>query len=146
MPEIQMQVGVAVAPRELFPLVAGATGFERWWTDDVSVQSDGAVLLGFLNRSTVYRLRPETMVMPVRSAWRAESGKEWNGTMIVFELAAGGPGTLVRLTHGGWQAETEYFRECTATWDALLTRLREVAESGATRPMFSGRREDGKEG
>ena len=44
------------------------------------------------------------------------TGKEWSGTHIKFRLEGRGSGTLVRFTHSGWEAKTEYFVSCNTTY------------------------------
>ncbi len=137
MPDIRLLVTIAGTPRDVFPFVAGATGLTSWWTDDVKVRSDGAVEAGTGGRMQVYLLRPETMVMPARAAWAVESGQEWGGTTLVFDLSPDESGTRLLLTHAGWKKETDVFLECTAMWGALLFRLKDAVESGADHPLFT---------
>lgn len=139
MPDIRLLMTIAREPRDVFPLVAGATGLASWWTDDVTVRPDGAVQAGVNGRTRVYLLRPETMVMPARAAWAVESGQEWNGTTLVFDLTPDQGGTRLLFTHGGWKKETDSFLECTTMWGALLFRLKDAVASGADHPLFMAR-------
>ena len=92
--------------------------------------------LGFFKRATVYRLTLRTGRPPVEAGWHCESGQEWCGTDLRFQLEPRGPGTLVRFTHAGWQAETDYFVSCTTTWGELMFRLKSAAEGKARGPLF----------
>jgi uncharacterized protein YndB with AHSA1/START domain len=137
MPDIRLLISIAREPRDVFSLVAGATGFTSWWTDDVTLRSDGAIEVGMADRTQVYRLRPETMVMPARAAFMVVTGAEWAGTSLVFDLTPDESGTRVLLTHLGWTRMSEIFLESSAMWGALLFRLKDAAENGTEHPLFS---------
>lgn len=142
MADIQLQVHVSSKPSQLFDLVAGASGLARWWSDDAHAGPEGMVQVTFLDGKHTLRMRPETMVLPVRVGWRVEKGREWQDTMIIFDIVPEDEGTCVRFSHAGWSAETDLFRECAAAWGALLHRLKHAAESGAPHPLFRGRQLD----
>ncbi len=137
MNDIRLLVTIACEPRDVFGLVAGSTGFSSWWSDDVNVQSDGSVEIGMADRAQSLRLRPETMVMPARAAWAVDSGGEWAGTALVFDLTPDENGTRMLFTQGGWRKPTDAFLEAAAMWGALLYRLKQAAEQGSERPLFT---------
>jgi len=135
MPDIQHAIQIAAKPEAVYPLVSTAAGFSQWWAVDTT-ESDGAVDLGFFNRTTVYRLRLAASTPPSSADWICESGKEWSGTHIVFRLEAGGPGTVLRFAHTGWQSATDYFVSCNTTWGGLMFRLKAAAEGNSSGPLF----------
>jgi hypothetical protein len=135
MPDIRHSVQIASKPESIYPLVATAHGFAKWWAADFS-ESGGAVELGFFNRATVYRLRLKGSKPPAQAEWACETGDEWNGTRIEFHLEANKSGTLLRFTHGGWRSETEYFISCNTTWGELMYRLKAAAEGHPRGPLF----------
>lgn len=98
----------------MYPLVATAKGFGEWWAEDIT-ETAGEVALGFFNRATIYRLRLMMDQSPSHADWLCESGQEWSGTHIIFRLESRPSGTLVRFTHAGWPAETDYFTSCKTT-------------------------------
>jgi hypothetical protein len=75
---------------------------------------------------------------PRQAHWLCQSGKEWNGTRLLFNLAEQRGQTLFRFTHTDWQAETEYFVACTTTWGELMFRIKAVAEEKTPGPLFTG--------
>src|SRR5579872_862717 len=96
-------------------LVATSEGLRQWWAEDVEPQPDGTVVLGFFNRSTIYRLRPlETSAG--RTSWRCETGKEWEGTDLVFTIQPQAKGVVLDFVHANWRDATPYFVSCTTTW------------------------------
>ncbi len=135
MPDIQHSIQIDGPPESVYPLFSTAEGLAQWWAADITA-SAGALDLGFFNRSTVYRLRPILQQPPLRASWQCESGAEWTGTILAFQLQANGSGTLLRFTHGGWPAHTDYFVACTTTWGELMYRLKSAAEGKSRGPLF----------
>ena len=135
MADIVHAIHVSAPAEAIYPLVSSAAGLARWWAADVS-ESGGAVELGFFNRATVYRLSPRSGEPPVKTEWRCETGQEWDGTRLIFRLEPLPKGTMVRFTHAGWQAATDYFIACNTTWGELMFRLKAAAEGKARGPLF----------
>jgi hypothetical protein len=119
MADIQHAIQIGAPPEAIYPLVSTAAGFAQWWARDVT-EPDGAVELGFFNRSTVYRVGLRSQQPPMAAEWLCQTGEQWNGTRITFQLEARGGGTLLRFTHGDWGEQTDYFISCNTTWGALL--------------------------
>lgn len=135
MADIKHAIRIAAAPEKVYALAGTPNGLREWWAADVT-DADGAVELGFFNRNTVYRLRLQTDEPPVHADWLCETGKEWSGTHITFQLEGRDNATILRFTHGGWQSETEYFRDCNTTWGELMFRLKSAAEGKPRGPLF----------
>ena len=135
MADIKHSVPIAASRNAVYPLLATGRGFTQWWAADVT-ESAGAVELGFFQRTTVYRLSLKTNAADTRAEWVCESGGEWAPTRIVFQLEDNQAGTLLRFTHGGWKAETDYFIACNTTWGELMYRLKAAAEGKAPGPLF----------
>lgn len=135
MADIRLSVQIAARPETIYPLVATAKGFRQWWAEDVT-ENASAVELGFFKRATVYRVKLKVDNSPAHAEWVCETGDEWNGTRIIFRPEAGKSGTLLRFTHAGWQADTDYFIACTTTWGELMYRLKAVAEGKTPGPLF----------
>ena len=136
MPDIVHRIEVAAPLEAVERLVSTRAGFRAWWAEDVQVKSDGTVELGFFDRTTVYRLRPAGAEPGRLAAWTCQTGQEWSGTRIVFEMAAQGRTTVVRFTHGDWQKATDFFTSCNTTWGELLFRLKAAAEGKGRGPLF----------
>ena len=139
MPTIRHSIPIDASPESIFPFVSSGHGFSQWWAADVSedVPRD-IVSLGFFNRSTIYNLRPDRIVAPCEAEWACESGEEWNGTRLLFDLEPQKEGrTLLRFSHADWRAETDYFVACTTTWGELMFRLKAAAEGRTPGPLFS---------
>jgi hypothetical protein len=138
MPDIKHAIQIDAAPQVVHPLVASGEGFSRWWAADVTAdKSTGNVELAFFNRSTVYGLRPVQIAAPLTGHWLCQSGKEWNGTRLLFDLTEQKGQSIARFTHADWLAETEYFVMCNTTWGELMFRLKAQAEGKTPGPLFS---------
>jgi hypothetical protein len=135
MADIKHSVQIAAKPETVYQLIASGKGFGQWWATDIT-EPDGAVELGFFNRASVYKLRLTAGKAPFEAEWICETGKEWAGTHIAFRLEASGPGTLLRFTHGKWEAETDYFVSCNTAWGELMFRLKAAAEGKSPGPLF----------
>ena len=139
MPDIKHALQINASPQLVYPLVASAAGFMRWWASDVTEdKATGNVELGFFNRATVYGLRPIQMAAPRQAHWLCETGKEWSGTRLLFDLTEQGTQTSLRFTHADWQAETDYFVSCTTAWGELMFRIKATAEGQNPGPLFAG--------
>jgi hypothetical protein len=136
MADIWHAIQIAADEETIYPLVSTAKGLETWWATDIT-EPAGAVELGFFNRTTIYRLRPTIRRPPGNAEWVCESGDEWSGTRLSFQIAAAKSGTLLRFSHAGWRAESEYFTSCNTTWGELMFRLKAAAEGKTPGPLFT---------
>ena len=138
MANIKHSIQIEAAPQLVHPLVASAEGFSRWWAADVTEDKpNGNVQLGFFNRATEYGLHAIHIAAPRQAHWLCQSGKEWSGTRLLFDLTEQKSQTVVRFTHADWQAETDYFVSCNTTWGELMFRLKAAAEGRTPGPLFS---------
>ena len=117
-------------------MVTTAKGLGQWWATDIT-EPDGTVDLGFFKRATVYRLRLVTARPASHAEWVCDSGDEWNGTHIVFDMETTKSGALIRFTHAGWRTESAYFLSCNTTWGELMFRLKAAAEGKTPGPLFT---------
>jgi hypothetical protein len=138
MPDITHMIRIAAPAAQIVPLVSTGPGFTQWWAEDEESGSDGTVRLGFFNRSTIYIVRPEGAPTAAHAAWRCESGDEWSGTRLVFDLQpAGNNETALKFAHAGWRNATDYFVSCNTTWGELMYRLKAAAEGKSPGPLFA---------
>jgi hypothetical protein len=142
MPDIRHAIVIDEGPESVRPLVATALGFKQWWAADVrenpAAPADSRnVDLGFFNRATVYSLKPLKSLSANDVEWLCESGKEWQGTKLIFRLTPKDKGTAVHFTHADWESETDYFISCNTTWGELMFRLKAAAEGKQPGPLFS---------
>jgi len=131
------------APRDrVFPLIASGSGLSRWWAANASEDfSTGVVELAFPEPTAVYRLTPILKSNSWAAEWLCQTGQEWAGTRLLFELKETGGKTQLGFTHADWKTETHDFVSCSKVWEELMLRLKLVAEDGTLGPLFPG---DGK--
>ena len=98
----------------------------------------GNVELGFFNRATVNALHPIQIAAPGQAHWVCQSGKDWSGTRLLFDLAEQKGQTVLRFTHANWAAETDYFISCNTTCGERMFPLKAAAEGKKPWPLFSG--------
>ena len=111
MPDIKHSIQIDAAPQLVYPLVASAQGFSRWWAADVTEdKATGNVELSFFKRATLYGLHPVQIAAPHQAHWLCQTGKEWSGTRLLFDLAEQKGQTLLRFTHADWQGRNGLFR------------------------------------
>ena len=138
MPDIKHSIQIDAGPAVVYPLVASAEGFLRWWASDVTEdKTTGNVELGFFNRATVYALQPTHMAPPMQAYWLCKTGKDWSGTRLLFDLVEQKSQTLLRFTHADWGSETDYFVSCTTVWGELMFRIKATAEGKTHGPLFA---------
>jgi hypothetical protein len=139
MPDIKHSIQIDTLPQLVHPLVASAEGFMRWWASDVTEDRTTRNLeLGFFNRATVYVLHPVQFAAPRQAHWLCQSGKEWSGTRLLFDLTEQKNQTVLRFNHAHWAAETDYFVACNTTWGELMFRIKAAAEGKNPGPLFTG--------
>ena len=137
MPDIKHSITIDAQPERIHPLITSAAGFRQWWAAQVTQDnSTGSVELTFFNRATVYVLKLVRKA-PLEVEWLCQTGKEWEGTRLHFQMALAANSTLVRFTHAGWKSETDYFVACTTTWGELMFRLKAAAEGRGSGPLFT---------
>jgi hypothetical protein len=136
MADILHSVQTSASPEAILPLVSTEQGLARWWATDV-IEKEGAIELAFFNRQTVYCIKLQGRPSPQRTEWLCETGAEWSGTQLIFEMEPRGAGTLLRFTHAGWKSQTDYFVACTTTWGELMYRLKAEAEGQPRGPLFT---------
>src|SRR5919108_4600535 len=136
MPTIKHTITIAAPLNTVETLVKTPQGLAAWWAEDVAARDgQSTVELGFFNRSTVYRLSPESGDSTAR--WRVETGQEWAGTHLVFRLRPVDDKTQLEFAHEDWVAETPYFTSCNTVWGHLMFYLKDAAERGRQRPFFT---------
>ena len=135
MADIRHSIQISAPAATVFPVISTAKGWAQSWTADVAESGD-VIELGFFNRATIYRMRSQIKHPDTHSEWLCETGKEWEGTRIIFDLEPAASGTLLRFSHADWKADTDYFVSCNTTWGELMFRLKAAAEGKSRGPLF----------
>src|SRR5438105_2676993 len=128
MPDIKHMIDIKATPDAVYALIGTPAGLSKWWAEDVFDVSEGGCSLGFFDRTTVYRLRAESRAPGKQIVWHCESGQEWSGTRLIFDLQNSGKSTVLRFTHADWRTSADYFTMCNTTWGELMFRLMSAAQ------------------
>lgn len=79
MADIRHSITINAPAERIYPLISQGAGFAQWWAADVNNVGSDAVEIGFLNRATVYRLKPTALEPPYKAEWICETGKRMGG-------------------------------------------------------------------
>ena len=137
MADIRHSITINAPAERIYPLISQAAGFAQWWGADVNNVGSDAFEIAFFNRATVYRLKPVALNPPKQAEWICESGHEWSGTYLTFQISAKNDQNLLRFTHGRWREATDYFVDCTTVWGHLMFRLKAAAEGKSRGQLFT---------
>ena len=100
MADIKCSISIDTPRERVFPLIASGSGFARWWaTDVIEDYSTGIIEVAFFNRATVYRLKPIRSSTSWTTEWMCQTGQEWAGTRLLFELTETSGKTQLRFMH-----------------------------------------------
>jgi hypothetical protein len=130
----------AVAVFDALTTTAGRTG---WWPEggEHELEAGQVASISVADHDLVVAVeaadRPEVVI------WQCTEGhREWVGTTISFRIEGrptdpadpasigdGGPATVVRFWHGGWQYEDGLLPRASFDWAMLLDRLRRHLEA-----------------
>jgi len=138
--ELRHKLEVNADPLTVYKAIASQTGQASWWTPDCSVEETvGSIAqFWFYERQFSFSMRIQALVPGKRVEWRCVSeNDEWTDTTISFELTPKDGKTIVRLTHSGWRAVTDYQAGCNYTWSQILGRMKGYVESGKPNPYFT---------
>ena len=135
MADIHHSINIKASSKAVTPLVTTAEGLQQWWAQDIESERDGTLSLGFFNRTTIYRLRLVESGSD-RVTWHCETGREWQGTDLIFTLQDQSSGLLLDFVHANWREATPYFTSCNTTWGGLMFRLKNAAEARPQGPLF----------
>jgi uncharacterized protein YndB with AHSA1/START domain len=133
--DIVHAIEIHAEPKAVFDTVATRSGLAAFWTPDVQGDdAEGAELtFGFSEAPVRLRMRVERSASPTEVVWTCPGDfPMWDGTRVTWALQPSEHGTKVVFRHTGWpDAQPEYdFGSISLTWALIVTRLKQVVESG----------------
>jgi uncharacterized protein YndB with AHSA1/START domain len=131
MAELKHQIGIAASLEKVYAAVATQAGLRGWWTADsvVDQKVGGEAEFGFEKRQIVFRMKIAALEPSRRVVWTCHGDNpEWDGTTLTWEIFPGDGMTILRFTHGGWKAMSEFCMMCNSTWGELMWRLKDSVE------------------
>src|SRR2546427_8555573 len=135
--EIVHGIEIHADPKVVFDTIATRSGLAAFWTPDV--QGDdaegGELSFGFTGAPVRLPIRIARREAPREVAWECPGGFPfWEGTTVTWSVEPSEHGAKVVFRHVGFSdVQPEYdFGSIATTWGQILTRLKEVVESGGT--------------
>ena len=124
--DFAVTIMVDQTPAEAFDAIADIPG---WWNENFkgsakSLHDVFSIQFGetFVDCKIV-ELAPEKkavwLVTDCNLHWLADK-KEWNGTRVVWDIAANGKATEITMTHVGLVPEIECFENCKKGWNFFI--------------------------
>ena len=136
MAEINHRVGIAGSVQAVYAALTTDEGLSGWWTRDTR----GAGAVGSVIQFRFDGGGPDFEVMELvpaeRVRWRY-AGHEpvaWEGTEVLFALEPEDGQVIVRFSHSGWPAVTDFLAHCSTKWGVFLLSLKDLVETGQGRP------------
>jgi len=129
-------VAIEAPVSSVYRALTERTGLAGWWTTAVVAEPRVGSIAEFDFGDRYHNeMRVVRLVQDARVEWHClEGDEEWIGTTLVFSLEPGAGGTIVRFTHGGWRAETDFFASCNSNWGFYMRSLKSFCETGEGDP------------
>jgi uncharacterized protein YndB with AHSA1/START domain len=122
-------------PKTVFDTIATRSGLAAFWVPDV--QGDdaegGELSFGFSGAPVRLPIRVARLDQPREIRWECPGGFPfWEGTKVEWSIEPSEHGAKVTFRHLGFpDTQTEFdFGGINHTWGEIMTRLKEVVESG----------------
>lgn len=135
-------ISVPQSPQAAFDAIVDVRG---WWSGEIEGPTD--VLGGeFSYRYKTLHYSKQRVVELVpgkRVAWLVVDShldfvadeKEWNGTMVTFDITREGERTVIRFTHVGLGPTDECFADCSDAWTSYVRgSLKSLITKGRGKP------------
>jgi uncharacterized protein YndB with AHSA1/START domain len=124
-------------PKAVFDTIATRSGLAAFWTPDVQGDDHegGELSFGFSGAPMRLPVRVSRLDPPREIAWDCPGGFPfWEGTTVRWSIEPSEHGAKVVFRHDGFpDVQPEYdFGSIATTWGQIVTKLKEVVESGGT--------------
>ena len=140
MPDVLLEVPIAVAPAKVYSAITEDEGLASWWTPDVVAKPDVGSLAEFVftdGPAGRFAVKMEIAELdPSRKVrWIVKQGApDWAGTHVTWDLTPLDGGTKVRFGHRDYASTDGSFALVGYNWAWYLTSLKDYLETGAGRP------------
>ena len=133
--EIKHKLLIKASIDDVYNAVTTQKGLESWWAKQTLAKPE----IGFINVFTFGTTKNEMEVTALdpnqKVVWKVlQSGEEWIGTTLTFELEAQEDKTILRFNHSGWRAVTDHYAECNFAWARFMISLKSYCETGTGTP------------
>lgn len=140
MVELKHQIPVITTAAKVYSALTTQAGLRSWWTADSSAADKvgGIAVFGFDRRGIVFHMKVDALEPGKRVIWSCLGDHpEWRGTTLTWVIATEGDTTVLRLTHSGWLAVTDFCATCNSSWGELMHRIKAYLEGKNPGPHWT---------
>ena len=140
MADIAMQLRIEADADTVYAAISTTDGIHGWFTTTATAEQGvaGVHELRFPGVAEPWRLRVTEAERGKRLVLTGENGP-WTGTVQTYEVLTRPEGDVIlRLTHSGFPAVDDAYRDFTYGWATKFTQLKAYAETGEPAPFFTG--------
>lgn len=135
MADIRHKLTIKVKPEQVYQAITTKEGLEAWWCKHTTAKPE----VGFVNRFTFGDFTAEMKVTNLVPGNKVEwacmnSGMEWAGTNVSFDLEEKDGNTILRFAHSNWSSVTDLYASCNYDWAKFLHSLKMLCETGTGSP------------
>jgi len=137
MPDLLLEVAIAITPERVYAAITEQAGLASWWTPDVVAEPTlGSVAeFRFGGRRFVVNMEITSLEAGRRVSWAVKQGApEWAGTRVTWDLTPVDGGTRVRFGHHDYASVDGSFASVGYSWAWYLSSLKDYIETGRGRP------------
>lgn len=139
--DLVFHVDIDGSAEDIYQAIATEKGLKSWWTRDTEAdeQEHGKATFGFGRRGMVFRMDIVELSPGERVEWRCTGDNpEWESTRLKWNITEGLSSERgLWLRHESWKEPTMFSASCTATWGALMHRLKDYVEGRNPGPMWT---------
>jgi uncharacterized protein YndB with AHSA1/START domain len=140
MAEIKHQIPIKAKAERVYAALATQAGLRSWWTADTKAEEKvgGKAEFGFDHRGMIFRMNIEKLEPNKRVVWSCHGDHpEWAGTTLTWDISEDGGTSVLRFTHSGWKAMSEFCAMCNSTWGELMYRMKGYLEGKNPGPHWT---------
>jgi uncharacterized protein YndB with AHSA1/START domain len=141
--DIVLAIEIHAEPKTVYDTIASRSGLAAFWTPDVQgdYAQGGELTFGFAEAPARLPMRVVRLNPPTEVAWDCTGGFPYfEGTSVTWSIEPSEHGARVLFRHTDFPDEQPEFDfgGVGVTWGRIVTRLKEVVESGgAPNPALS---------
>lgn len=140
MPDLLHEITIEAGPEKVYAALTTQKGLRGWWTADTIAEerAGGDAQFGFDRRGTVFNMKIEELVPPVRVVWSCHGEhEEWKGTRLSWDIDSQDGRSVLRFRHANWREASKFFAMCNSTWGELMYRIKAYVEGENPGPHWT---------
>ena len=140
MADILHELTIAASPEQVYKAVTEQNGLASWWTKRTTAQpKEGTTAeFGFYGGQFTMKFQVTKLEPAKKVNWTVlQSGPDWAGTHITWDLTPDDKGTKVLFGHRDWTITDGSYASVNYNWGYFLTNLKTYLETGKGTPNAS---------